>query len=100
MKTKTAAQTCDVKGPNHAYLGHYRKDQYMNAGHNTIETIPAQGGKPAIKFKKGGLHQSLGVPQGQPIPAGKKAAARAGKYGPKAKKQAMFAQNVLVGRNG
>lgn len=49
-----------------------------------------------ISFKKGGLHESLGVPQGQKIPAGKMAAAKAGKYGPKAKKQASFAEGMLA----
>jgi hypothetical protein len=48
-------------------------------------------GKKPMGFKKGGLHQSLNVPQDQPIPAGKKAAALAGKYGPLAKKQAVYA---------
>jgi len=52
-------------------------------------------GKKAVAFKKGGLHASLGVPQGQKIPAGKMAGARAGKYGPKAKKQAVFAMGML-----
>lgn len=50
-----------------------------------------QKGKKPLKFEKGGLHQSLGVPQGEPIPASKKKAALAGEYGPKAKKQAVFA---------
>lgn len=52
-------------------------------------------GQPTIKFKKGGLHESLNVPQGKKIPASKMAAAIAGKYGPTAKKQALFAKNVL-----
>lgn len=49
-----------------------------------------------ISFKKGGLHQSLGIPQGQKIPAGKMAAAKAGKYGPLAQKQANFAAGMLA----
>jgi len=60
-------------------------------------TIPAKGGSKAITFQPGGLHKSLGVPQGQPIPAAKMAAALAGKAGPKAKSQALFARNVLKG---
>lgn len=52
-------------------------------------------GKKPIKFKKGGLHRSLNVPEGQKIPASKLRAALAGKYGPKAKKQAMLYVNVL-----
>lgn len=59
------------------------------------QTISTKGKKP-ITFKKGGLHQSLGVPQGKPIPPGKMAAAAAGKMGPKAQKQAQFAKNVLA----
>jgi len=53
-------------------------------------TIRKKGKRP-LSFKRGGLHESLGVPQGQPIPPGKKAAALRGEYGPKAKKQAVFA---------
>jgi hypothetical protein len=60
------------------------------------QTIKAPGKKP-ITFKKGGLHQSLGVPQGKPIPAGKMRDALAGKNGPQAKAQAQFAKNVLTG---
>ena len=37
-----------------------------------------KGQKP-VTFQKGGLHRSLGVPQGQKIPASKMAAAKAGK---------------------
>ena len=50
-------------------------------------TIRKKGKKP-ISFKEGGLHRSLGVPEGEKIPEGKKRAALAGRYGPKAKKQA------------
>ena len=49
-----------------------------------------------VTFKKGGLHQSLGVPQGQKIPPGKMAAAKAGRYGPLARKQANFASGFLA----
>lgn len=45
---------------------------------------------------KGGLHRSLGVPEGQPIPRAKLQAALAGKYGEKAQKQARFAK-ILQG---
>lgn len=64
------------------------------AGKPKKTTMKAPGKKP-ITFAKGGLHQSLGVPQGQPIPAAKMADALAGKAGPKAAAQARFAQNVL-----
>lgn len=61
-------------------------------------TLKAKPGQKKISFKKGGLHAALGVPQGKKIPAGKKAAAIAGKYGAKAKREALFAKNVLTGR--
>jgi len=53
-------------------------------------------GDKSVSFKKGGLHKSLGVPQGEKIPASKMAAAKSGKYGPKAKKQAVFASGMLA----
>ena len=52
-------------------------------------------GQKEIKFHPGGLHASLHVPQGTKIPEAKREAALAGKYGPKAAKQAQFAKNVL-----
>ena len=58
------------------------------------ESVPGTG----ISFKKGGLHESLGVPQGQPIPANKMSAALSGKFGAKAAKQARLAQ-TLEGMN-
>jgi hypothetical protein len=57
-------------------------------------TIKAPGKTP-ITFKQGGLHQSTGTPAGQPIPAARMQQALSGKLGPKAKKQALFARNVL-----
>lgn len=62
-----------------------------------VKVIKKEGKKP-IKFKEGGLHASLNVPQGTKIGAAKMAAAKSGEYGKKAKKQAMFAENVLVGK--
>lgn len=59
---------------------------------------PKKPGQKKITFTKGGLHKSTGTPSGKKIPAGKRAAALAGKYGAKAKKQANFAKNVLTGR--
>jgi hypothetical protein len=53
-------------------------------------TMSAKGKKP-IKFKGGALHQQLHVPAGKKIPAGKKRAALAGRYGKLAKKRAVFA---------
>ena len=66
----------------------------MAAARKKTQTIKSPGKKP-ITFKKGGLHESLGVPKGKPIPAKKMAAAAKGQYGPKAQKQANFAKNVL-----
>jgi len=54
------------------------------------QIIKAKGKKP-IAFEKGGLHEALGVPMGETIPLAKVNAALAGKYGPKVKKQAVFA---------
>lgn len=59
-------------------------------------TTIRSGGKAPVTFQKGGLHQSLGVPQGQKIPAAKMAAAKAGRYGPKAQSQANLATGMLA----
>lgn len=64
----------------------------------TVTLKPKKTGQKPIKFKKGGLHQSVGVPQGKKIPQAKIQAALAGKYGPLAKRQAMLMKNVLTGR--
>jgi hypothetical protein len=58
---------------------------------------PTKKGQKRISFSPGGLHRSLNVPAGKPIPPGKMAAALKGAYGPRAKKQAQFAKNVLTG---
>lgn len=63
-------------------------------------TIKGKSGKSPIKFKEGGLHQSLNVPAGEKIPASKMAAAKAGKYGALAKKQANFAGGLAKMRPG
>jgi hypothetical protein len=62
----------------------------------TGKTTISAPGKPPITFQKGGLHSSTGTPQGQKIPAAKMQAALSGKLGPKARKQAQFAKNVLA----
>jgi len=54
------------------------------------------GGNWIGDLKKGGLHKSLGLPEGQTIPANKLKAAARGDYGPKAQKQAQAA-NTLRG---
>lgn len=59
-------------------------------------TMKGASGKPGVTFKKGALHQQLGVPQGQKIPAAKMAAAKAGKFGPLAKKRAVMATGMLA----
>ena len=58
-------------------------------------TIKKKGKKP-VKFRRGGLHRSLGVPEGEPIPASKMRGALAGRYGPLAKKQANMARGLLT----
>jgi hypothetical protein len=66
------------------------------AGSGKTQTMkPAAKGQKPISFQKGGLHDSLGIPKGKPIPAGKMQAAQAGKFGPKAQQHANFAVNVL-----
>lgn len=66
------------------------------SGKGSGKTTISSPGKTPVTFEKGGLHRSLGVPQGQKIPAAKMAAAKAGKFGPKAKKQAAFAAGMLA----
>lgn len=56
---------------------------------------PTKKGQKPVTFKKGGLHKSLGVPQGKKIPAGKMKRALAGGYGPLAKRQAVMAKGML-----
>jgi hypothetical protein len=60
------------------------------------KTVISSPGKPPVTFQKGGLHESVGVPQGQKIPQAKVDAAAAGKYGPKAAKQANMAKGMLA----
>lgn len=45
-------------------------------------------------IKPGGLHESTDTPEGKKIPAKKLAAASAGKFGQKAKKQAALAKTL------
>ena len=59
---------------------------------------PKKKGQKPIKFKEGGLKQSLGVSSKVPIPKGKFQKALKGGYGKKAKAQANFKRNVLVGK--
>lgn len=65
------------------------------AAKKKTQTIKSAGKDP-VTFEKGGLHRSLGVPQGQKIPAKKVAAAARGEYGPKAQKQANMAKGMLA----
>jgi hypothetical protein len=58
---------------------------------------PTKKGQKPITFQEGGLHRSTGTPPSKKIPAKKMSKAAAGGYGPKAKKQAQFAKNVLTG---
>lgn len=51
-------------------------------------------GSKSMTINKGGLHRSTGTPMGKKIPKAKVAAAAAGKYGPKAKKQATLAKSM------
>lgn len=51
-----------------------------------------------LHFKKGALHEELGVAADKKIPASKMQATLSGSKGPLAKKRAEFAKNVLVGK--
>ena len=62
----------------------------------TVTIGPSKKGQKAVTFQKGGLHRSTGTPMGQKIPASKLAAAKAGRYGPKAVKQANMATGMLA----
>jgi hypothetical protein len=57
----------------------------------TVTIGPQRKGQKPIRFRRGALHEQLGVPQGEKIPEGKKEAALAGRYGPLAKRRATFA---------
>jgi hypothetical protein len=59
---------------------------------------PKKKGQKPITFTSGGLHKSTGTPAGKKIPASKVNAALSGGLGAKAKKQALFKKNVLIGR--
>lgn len=58
---------------------------------NLKTVVMSQKGKKPIRFRRGALHEQLGVPMGEPIPASKKRKALAGGYGALAKKRAAFA---------
>lgn len=64
-----------------------------SGGKKTVIRAP---GKKPVAFTPGGLHKSLGVPEGQVIPPAKMAAAKAGDYGPAAKAQANLATGMLA----
>lgn len=74
----------------------YNKKATKNLKTKTLK--PKKKGQKAIKYKEGGMHATLGIAQDKKIPAKTKAAALAGKKGKLAKKQALFAKNVLTGR--
>src|SRR5262249_35573446 len=61
-----------------------------------MTTIKGGKGRKPLKFRKGALHEQLGVPAGEKIPAEKMAAAKAGSYGPLAEKRANFATGLLA----
>ena len=60
--------------------------------------IIKKNGQPNLKFHEGGLHATTSTPQNKPIHASKIAAAKAGDYGAKGKKEVNFMQNVLTGK--
>lgn len=58
-------------------------------------TMKKRGSKP-VSFSKGGLHRSTNTPEDEPIPDSKLRAAKAGRYGDKAVKQANMASGMLA----
>ena len=68
----------------------------MAAAKGKKTTIKGGKGKAPVSFQPGGLHKSLGVPEGQTIPPAKMAAAKRGDYGPKAQSQANLATGMLA----
>ncbi len=49
MKVKNAAQTAAL-GKGHRYLGHFKKDKYINEGHNSLDPFAdAMSSTPDIK---------------------------------------------------
>ena len=62
----------------------------------TVTMRPKKRGQKRVSFKKGGLHRSLGVPEGDKIPDDKMRSAKAGNYGEKARKQASMAMGMLA----
>lgn len=59
---------------------------------------PTKPGQKKITFKIGGLHASTGTPQTQKISSSKMKKALNGSFGTKAKRQAQFKKNVLIGK--
>ncbi len=56
------------------------------------------GNKKPISFTPGALHKNLHVKAGEKIPATKMQKALSGAAGPKARREALFAKNVLTGK--
>lgn len=76
---------------NTIWMQKARGESHMADGRNWMER--------AFAKNKGGLHRSLGVPEGQTIPAGKVAAA-AHSGDSKTRHQAQAAMNANPGRYG
>ncbi len=83
-----------VKSGNYIQTARAKKMPGKTVKVGGTQVIREKDKKP-ISFKKGGLHQQLGVPQGEKIPASKMAAAKEGRYGKLAKKRAVFATGLL-----
>ena len=63
-----------------------------------VVTMKGKKNRKPLRFREGALHEQLGVPAGQKIPAAKMADAKAGVYGPLAARRANFATGVLAAR--
>jgi hypothetical protein len=90
MKKSTSSRKTPKAGP-FLNTARARKTPGKSVKVEGIIVIKGKNGQKPLVHKKGALHAQLGVPQDKPIPAAKKEAALAGKYGELAKKRAVYA---------
>lgn len=65
-----------------------KPESHFHAGHNRVT-----GGKMQLDIDKGGLHRTLGIPEGKKIPKAEIAEAAHSKN-PKERKQGILAENM------
>lgn len=94
-ETKKAAKLKEAQKPsNYLQTARAKKTPGRSVKAGGVQVIKEEGKAP-LAFRKGGLHKSLNVPQGQKIPAAKMKKALSGELGKTVKKQAVFDKNVL-----